>query len=89
LLRGADLRCLAADSTGRAAYDPRQPNGGPMGEDELDAYFAGFSPRARLRRALRRCNARFHRGHRRAACRRRAHKRFANVSTVAVRARGS
>jgi hypothetical protein len=82
LLRGADLRCLAADSSGQAVYDPRQPNGGPVSEDEIGAYFSGFSPRSRLRRALRRCNTKFHPGPRRAACRRRARERFANATAA-------
>ena len=80
LLRGADLRCLSVNATGRSTYDPRQPDGGPAGEEPLAAYFAGFSPRARLKRAVRRCAARYEaRGEvrRRAACKRRARERFA------------
>ena len=80
LLRGADLRCLSVNSMGRSTYDPRQPDGGPAMEQPLEAYFAGFSPRAQLRRALRRCAARHkprREARKRAACKRRARERFA------------
>jgi hypothetical protein len=80
LLRGADLRCLSVTTSGRSTYDPSQPGGGPAIEEPLGAYFAGFSPRAQLKRALRRCAAR-HKSERearkRAACKRRARERFA------------
>jgi hypothetical protein len=56
LLRGADLRCVSAQSTGRAVYDPRQPGGGPSIEQPFAGYFAGFSPKALLRKALARCD---------------------------------
>jgi hypothetical protein len=75
LLRGADLRCLSVNSIGRSTYDPRQPDGGPAIEQPLGAYFAGFSPRAQLRRALRRCATRHDSkrdARRRAGCKRRA-----------------
>ena len=82
LLNGADLRCLAAGATGRSTYDPRQPSGGPVSETEIAAYFAGFSPQARLKKALRACNVR-HKGRkaavRRARCKRRARERLANA----------
>jgi hypothetical protein len=80
LLRGADLRCLSANAMGRSTYDPRLPDGGPISEEPLGAYFAGFSPRAQLKRALRRCAARrrlARDARKRAACKRRARERFA------------
>jgi hypothetical protein len=80
LLREADLRCLSVTTSGRSTYDPRQPDGGPTIEEPIGAYFAGLSPRAQLKRALRRCAAR-HRSERearkRVACKRRARERFA------------
>lgn len=80
LLRGADLRCLSVTAAGRSAYDPRQPGGGPASEEPLATYFAGFSPRARLKRALRRCAARHDSARKRGACRRRARERFAGLT---------
>jgi hypothetical protein len=77
LLRGADLRCLSMNAAGRSTYDPRQPSGGPASEEPLATYFAGFSPRARLSKALRRCAARYDSGPKRRACKRRARERFA------------
>lgn len=44
LLRGADLRCLSVYATGRAAYDPRQPDGGPASEGPFGRYFAASLP---------------------------------------------
>jgi hypothetical protein len=80
LLRGADVRCLSVNSTGRYTYDPRQPDGGPAIEQPLGGYFAGFSPRARLKRALKRCAAQYptrRETRNRAACKRRARERLA------------
>ena len=75
LLRRADLRCLSARGTGRAATDPTQPFGGPVSDDPKSVFFAGFSPAARLRRALVSCTRRFD-GRRRRLCRQRARARF-------------
>lgn len=80
LLRGADLRCLSATATGRSGYDPRLPDGAPSIDGPLGSYFAGFSPRAQLKRALRRCASRYESrrdARERAACKRRARERFA------------
>jgi hypothetical protein len=83
LLHGADLRCLRAGSSGRISYDPRQPGGGPLGEAGMATYFDGFSPHARLNKALRSC-ARRYRGHakavRLAKCKRLARQRFATAT---------
>jgi hypothetical protein len=79
LLHGADLRCLSAGSSGRVTYDPRQPFGGPSGDGQLATYFAGFSPRARLKRSLGACDRRFKgrkHGVARARCKRRARERL-------------
>jgi hypothetical protein len=59
LLNAADLRCLSVNASGQSTYDPRQPNGGPSSEGQLAAYFSGFAPQARLKRALRACDTRY------------------------------
>jgi hypothetical protein len=82
LLRGADLRCLSASSSGRTSYDPRQPGGGPTSETGVATYFSGFSPRARFKQAVRSCERRY-RGHKHAVglarCKRLARQRSANA----------
>jgi hypothetical protein len=49
LLRGVDIKCLSASTSGRAFYDPTQPGGGTT-YDSLsgDPYFDGFGTPASL-----------------------------------------
>lgn len=80
LLRRADLRCLNARATGRGPRDASQPDGGPSADDIQAAYFKGFSPQARRRQMLRRCEQR-HRGRQNAGKRSRC-KRVARTRTI-------